>query len=507
MTRLTEGLLRGPSFNPEEANMEAIRRYAEEGAALPEDRWADHHIGTPSQARPQPQAAPTIPPSPFAGFLLELQGLVDEGGLEGEEGRTELELSLYYLDRISGQEKAKLCTKHRLSPDQCVRHGMPDLEGLALDYATMAGPWGDYRWNIKGWIKGDQVLSTSAKISLLQPAEWKPSVKEEPAAVPPAPTPFDSLKETLALGRLMRESLGLSGGEGASATTIKTAEMAAEMRARFEMEQAHGRSLREVQESHAREIRALQELLQKERDTARERITALEAQLREKEYELRSVPVSEEMGPLGLFIQKLDPNAVNGMLGAIAGKLMQSGTKAPAKPPARTKAATPPVATLAAPLEPTRAQVVQAVNLLRDAAQLAEHPDISERMEAFAKEGMAEGSLASWWVRVTSPADPTQPQGPSWLDFAAHLATQDDTPEEEEPMDFDALKTQLIQRLNEGATDEEILSEIEELFSPSQVDQARSMLRMAPAAMLGGMLGAPQHQSRLEILRSAMLAE
>lgn len=71
-------------------------------------------------------------------------------------------------------------------------------------------------------------------------------------------------------------------------------------------------------------------------------------------------------------------------------------------------------------------------------------------------------------------------------------------------MDLDALKAQLITRLDEGAADGTILGEIRATFTPAQIDQARGMLRMVPASMLGGLLGAPQHQARLEGLRDKL---
>lgn len=527
MTDLQAGLLRGPRFNPDEAMAAAVAAEERAAAGDTDKNWADHLIhgepveeegqGQTSTGRRVPLPGDARPHSPFQGFLLDLAEALEEGADTGE-GRTELELSLHYLDRATGQERASLCHKLKLSSEECLRRGLPDLEALALDYAMAKGPWGSYRWNIRGWVKGEQSFSTSQRINLMEPPGWKPrdEPKAEPTA-PAAPDPMAQLTQTLGLARTMREALGLGGGSGADGAAV----MAADMKARFEMSEAHRKEIDRLREDHRKEI-----------DRLRDKVTELERQLQEKDFELRSQPASEDAGPLDKFLGKLEPGTVNGLLGAFAAKMMQEGAKpkpAPAKVPARTReelkprpaANVQPLQRPAAHPEPKRAEAVAAVHLLAEASEVegdgTEQDDaIRTHLQRLAEAGMAEGPLGAWWATITSPADPAQAGGPSWLDYAAHRleaseeegegeATDTQHEPEGEPMDFEALKAQLIARIEEGATDDAILTELAATLSPEHLRSLRDLVGNVPAMLLGAALGVPQHQARLTGLRARLL--
>lgn len=509
------GMMNGPVFDPGAAAAAAVRADAKAAEGDTDTRWRDHLIGAVREAPAEAPAAAPVPLNPFQGFLLDLATALEDGSLEGGEGRTGLELSLYFMDRSSGQERAVLCRKLNRSPEECMKEGLPDLETLALDYALEAGPWGAYRWNIKGWVRGEQSLATSQRIHLMQPAGWKPRTQAPEEASAPAPDPLAQLRGTLDVARLMREALGLGGHGGPDPAALQSLTAAAEMKARYEMSEAHRRELDKVREEHRKDLEKL-----------REELAEARRQLQEKDFELR-LPAFENPGVFDKLLGVLGPERISGLVGAATGWLVQKSAqpqRPPAKVPARTRPdlrpAQPPAQApmqanirplqrpAAAPPEPPRAQAVQAVGLLGAAAAAAEDPDIRRYLEGLAAEGMQEGPLGSWWAKLTSPADPSQPQGPSWLDFAVHMASQDEEEEEdgdtEEPMDLEALKAQLITRLDEGAADETILEEIRATFTPAQLDQARAALRFVPNAMLGGLLDAPRHQARLAGLRDKL---
>jgi hypothetical protein len=534
MAELTQGLLRGPRFDPEESARAAGKAYAQAGEGDTDTDWRTHLIASEAledevspAARRVPLPGDLQPPSPFQAFLRDMASLVEGGDLDSE-GRTELELSLHFLDRASGQEKAALCRKLKMLPEECVRSGMPDLEALALDYAMEAGPWGPYKWNIRGWLKGELVWTTSQRINLMQPPSWAPKASPKEEAPVPTPTPLDQLRGTLDLARTMREALGMGAASGMDAATLTAATTAAEMRAKYEMGEAHRKEVDLLKDEHRKEV-----------DRFRDDLAELRRQLQEKDFELRSAPPSEELSPLNIFMSKLEPGAVNALLGGVAAKLMQPTKAAPSTPPTRTKAELrtqnaaeaphPKVQPLRRPEavagpvqalpEPTRAEAWDAVALLSEAADVsldesAEDAEVRRLLQQLADAGLQEGSLARWWATLNAPADSANPQSPSWLHYAeyrvehAERDSSDDAPDDsEEPMDTEALKALLITRLEAHASDGDILAEIRAQFTPAQIDQARMMLRFAPASALAGMLGVPQHEERLAVLRSRLLRD
>jgi hypothetical protein len=535
MAELTSGLLRGPRFNPEVHAQAAERANAKAAEGDTDTDWRAHLIHSEpaeedhaSTSRRVPLPGDINPPSPFQAFLRDMACVVEGGDLEAE-GRSELELSLHFLDRSSGQEKTALCRKLKMLPEECVRSGMPDLEALALDYAMEAGPWGPYKWNIRGWLKGELIWTTSQRINLMQPPTWGPKAAPKEEAPVPTLTPLDQLRGTLDLARTMREALGIGGGSsGMDAATLTAATTAAEMRAKYEMGEAHRKEVDRLKDEHRKEV-----------DRFRDDLADLRRQLQEKEFELRNAPQTEELSPLNIFMSKLEPGAVNALLGGVAAKLMQPTKPAPSTPSARTKpelrtqsAAEAPHARVhplrrptaaASPAqalpEPTRAEAWDAVALLNEAADVelsesAEDAEVRRLLQQLADAGLQEGSLARWWATLNAPADPANPEAPTWLQYAEHRIQQseldgseDAAVDAEEPMDTEALKALLITRLEAHASDEDILAEIRERFTPTQIDQARMMLRFAPASALAGMLGVPQHEERLAVLRSRLLRD
>lgn len=535
MSDIQPSTMRGPRFDPEEAARAAVAQADRAADTDTDTDWRRHvipeHPAEDEALQGSPRFVPlpgdTQPPSPFQGFLLDLKTAMEDDDAGGD-GRTELELSLHYLDRSSGQEKACLCSKLRLSPDDCLRQGMPDLESLALDYAVTKGPWGAYRWNIRGWVRGALSCSTSQRINLMEPPGWAPKESPKPQATPAAPDPFDQLRGTLDLVRTMREATGMDGGRGgADPATLQAATMAAEMRARFEMGEAHRRELDGLREAHRKEV-----------DKLRDQVEELKRALQEKDFELRTASQvgAEPPGPLQTFIGNLDKGAVNGLLAAVAGKLMEGPKPAPAKVPARTRPelrpapstarpsnpaplrpnpATAPQA-IAEPSEPSRLEAFEAVALLEDASDIdlndAEDVEVRKHLATMATAGLKEGSLAPWWALINGPVDPCRPETPTWLQYAefriaqAEAEADPETDPQEEPMDFEALKARLIAQLDAGATDEAILAELETTLTPIQRGELANMVGMVPSAMLGGIMGAPRHQARLVELRQKLRA-
>jgi|GEM_PF-5242361 len=467
--------------------------------------------------------------APFAVFLREL---VERGGEdESREGKTGLDLSLYRIEKVQGQERRSLCAKFYRTQAEAMAEGDPDLEGMTLDAARESGCFGAYRWDLIGWIDGERVLNTCHRINVERPAGYVPPkpAPVEPVAVPVA-NPLDQLRETLGLAGLLRESLGLGAkSSGMDAASIEVIKSGAEMKARLEMTNSHHAEIRDMEAKHRAELEARHreafELGRKEgerdaREKYERQIWDLEhATTPEKEASLVS-EITEAMG---------GPKAMQSLIGAAVAAMNRPPAPAPARVPAKIPTRPNPGQVIPFPRptapgptapglpEPSRAEVFGALATLEEAAAIIrENPEmegqdlapVAERLEAFHGAGLKDGPLAAWWAdlhaeTITIPAG----EALSWLEMAERIAGQDEAPEteetgEDEPMPtVDDLKALLLARLEEGAQPAEILEELKATIPAETLAQWRNLLRYIPTPAASAFLGVPdQHGKALHEL-------
>ncbi|HJV47722.1 MAG TPA: hypothetical protein VJ549_00475, partial [Geothrix sp.] len=100
-------------------------------------------------------------------------------------------------------------------------------------------------------------------------------------------------------------------------------------------------------------------------------------------------------------------------------------------------------------------------------------------LSSFVQQGQGDHSLGPWWQ--------------AWSQFvgaAVHQVLQAVEPDEPNdttqgaPMDLSDLRTLLSQRLAEGATDEAILAELDEITTPEARAEWRGMLGRLPDALV-----------------------
>ncbi|HET8715721.1 MAG TPA: hypothetical protein VFM16_07845, partial [Holophagaceae bacterium] len=242
----------------------------------------------------------------------------------------------------------------------------------------------------------------------------------------------------------------------------------------------------------------------------------LEDKIRELQWKLR-----QEEGPD--MIDKIvglagGPEGVSGLISAVVGALNRkpaAGARpgAPPPPPRARLAPSPGAvkvpqapapASSSAGREPSRAEHVEAMAKLGEALSLLEEfeeenpgadasiPQAIDLLHQAQEAGMADGPLASWWAAWESNLGPM-------VDHILKTA-------EEPVMDLNGLKALLIQRLDEGASDEAIIAEARSVLTPEQQAEWLPMLKAMPKVFLGGLLGVPHHQERLAQLVDGLTA-
>lgn len=458
---------------------------------------------------------------PFFGFLDSLRDLATEGPTGGgPEGKTELTMKLYRLEPNGGPNPTRVFqTQVNFSQAEALALGDPDFEGRAMAWALEQGVFGRFEWRLLGWADGESVLDTAYRVTVEQPAGYKPPARATaPQEAEAKPAPLDQLKDTLGMLGMMREALGLKGsGGGLDATQIEIIKAAASSQARLEAANEHRRELRELEDRHRKE---LDEADRKGYDRGKaEGERTLEAE--RLRWDLAKAQESPEGPTFARDVADIlgGPEAVQKLVGGIVAFLNKPKTpQRPQRPggPVRPPQATPhqrQPALNPGSAEPTRAQWHEAMRDLEEGIEvmreLKDNPEASPEdreqavqllpvFEAYHQRGTEDGSLAAWWAEW--------PEADAILTalFEEKPAHQ---PEEETTMDTEALKTQLIQRLDEGATDEAILDELRATIPAATLAQAKGMLHFATPAMVAGMLGVPeQHHGRIETLLDALRA-
>ena len=458
--------------------------------------------------------------APFLAYLRELSELAGQQSEPGE-GRSELELILCTVEKVNGSERMTICHKERRSPDEALAEGMPDLEGIAMDYARESGRFGAYAWKLRGWLKGEPVKQTTIRLHLAQPPGYvapKPPVEPLPE---PRRDPTDELSKTIALMGTLRQALG-GNTEGGSAQSVALGNALAKL----EASEQFRRELREIEDRHKRELKETEKEAYERGKADGIRDAKAESERRIWELERDLERAEEATAPAPDMIDKV-VNAIGGpeALQGIVGAVLQAANRPKVAPrhvprPVAPKVSTPPApvpppvqanptpeAPKVVPLtpapdleEPTPEDVAEAVALLEDgAAALRESPeatrpdvgDLITVLEDFATQGrtVSGSQVARWWGALHTPTIPHESgKRINWLELCEILA-----PEEEEPMDIEGLKRLLVQRLEEGIPAEAILEEVKAVVPEDTREDWRRLMKWMPMEAVTGFLRVPEH--------------
>lgn len=457
--------------------------------------------------------------APFRAWLRELSEILSgRNEDEDDEGRNEIEFILMRVERNGSSEKSSVVDKFCRTPQEAVSEGLPDLEGMVMEYAKQRNAFGSYAWKIRAWLGGELVKQTTCRVNVVEPPNYRPPILPEPKADPMA-----EITKTLALVKTMREAMGMSGG------APQADSQSAALLARLEAMEKHRAEMRDLEERWERKAKEREEAALKRGREEGEKDAAMRFERRIWELE-RDLERAEEANPKTDTVDKIvsmvgGPQAVQGIVGTI---LSAANKPAPARPmpaqarpmprpaprpmqpqpqalPAPVAAPAPvtaPVAANPAPLpEPSPEEVAEALETIQAALEAvqaspeAQNPDMAQVAQGFAQcltEGhQAKGQdLASWWAWINTPNLPTADgRKITTLDLAAMLA---DETEEGEDMTTEELKALLVQRLQEGKTTPEILKELEELVSDSTRAEWRRMMSFMPMIGILGFLGIPE---------------
>lgn len=507
-----EGLLSGPiALGPGEVDPDAVRRNfearmqeADEAGetmeALAEALEPQRERARQDQARASQAEEERAKDAPFKVLMRELNEMFAVHDDELGEGRSELEMTLYKIDKVNGAEKTSVCHKERRSPEEAVQQGVPDLEGIAMEYAKETGQFGAYAWKIRGWLKGETVKQTTMRLHIAPPMGYVPP---KPQAEPePKKDPMDEMGRTFAMIRTMRESLGI-GGES---TGSKAGELAASAMARLEADREHRKEIYDMTERHRRELEDIRKAEYERgfKDGERDTTHKLERKIWELEHdntpETGATWVQDLTGALG------GPQAVQSLVGGIVGALQSRPKTAPPQPrplrpmpPRMPQPIAPPVQVNPTPstIEPTRAQVHEALTQLAEARELlegamedaafaTEYGELLPAIQRMEAEGLQDGPLAEWWSRY----EPTIQQISALIEALSDREEEDPA---EEPMDAEALKALLLQRLEEGRSAAEIMDEFRATVPDATRKEWAGMLKWAPMEIALAFLGIPEH--------------
>ncbi|HJV40006.1 MAG TPA: hypothetical protein VJ528_14300 [Geothrix sp.] len=430
----------------------------------------------------------------FLWGLEELAGRDAEAVADTQE--TRLVFRLFRLDDKGGvKPQGVYQTAVSFSASEALALGDPDLEGRAQAWCEQSGRFGKYQWRLLGWAAGEQTLDTTFNVTTEPPPGYEPPrVPVVPEAPEPPKNPMENLKDSLGLVALVKDTLGLGGaGAKVDVETIKAA--------------ARAEALREADRETRDELRKLEDRWEAKLEAAKteafnrgvaEGRRAAEDEWRPKVWDLeRRVTQEKEPSMLEEAVRIVGgPDVVQSIARAFIATANRPAPQArpvvPLQP--RTQAATPaaqvnpaPVMPAHLPPEPTRAQWREAMELTEEALEvLEEHgdstPEVAQLravLSSFVQQGQGDHSLGPWWQ--------------AWSQFvgaAVHQVLQAVEPDEPNdttqgaPMDLSDLRTLLSQRLAEGATDEAILAELDEITTPEARAEWRGMLGRLPDALV-----------------------
>ncbi|WP_257303422.1 hypothetical protein [Geothrix campi] len=465
--------------------------------------------------------------APFYAYMDSLRDLTaDDQG----EARTELKLTLNRLEANGGPKPTRIfCEELALDQEGVKALGDPGFEMRTMDYAKRSGRFGRYEWRMKGWAAGELTLDTTTTVTVEPPPGYVPPVN---AVIEDRPKedPMGHLNTTL---DMVSKVAGLFGGgskggmdpveiEKLKGFSYEQGQRSGKLEGQLEADRAHRKELDELRERHRRELdeaeqrgmaRGQIEGERKVRDELTPRIWKLEHEAGVPE----SSVIGELVGHMG------GPEAFQGLIGAVVSSLNKPKATAPQPhrqpPPA-------PHQTHAAPVvinpsgEPTRAEHLEAMSLVDEAAAIIEEkiPDegpeaaaqlaqVQQMLEDFHAAGMQEGPMAAWWAAWTQHWKANVENIIQAAEQHAAERAGQVPASEESSVDLESLRAKLMEALDSGKTDEEILEGLKSTV-PDETRAAwlRAMGAM-PIAFVAGAIGQGQHNDRLMQLLTAFKAQ
>lgn len=520
-----------PPIDPEEAAGEAAADMAAIAEALQPQMERERERQEREREESAQRAAQREKEAPFRAWLRELSEILATHPGEEVEGRTEIEFSLYRIEKTGGTDGYNMLQKITRTPREAMAEGMPDLEGLTLKTARESGLFGAFMWKIRAWIDGELVKQTTARISIAeQPGFAKPERKN----------PMEELNQALSLVKTVREAFGdgreSRGGDTQSATLL----------GRLEAMETYRRELREVEERAEKKLRdETKEAFERgKREGEREARAEMERKIwsLERELELERLGtgaapdmVEKVVGLLG------GPDSVKGLVGGLVAAASRPNAREvrPAPParfpqprplprpgsPAGPQLMTAPVPAPAPSMahmaaikaeEPTPERLAESLALLGEAAAVLEsssqsgREDIQALAQGFQRLRL-EGATASgpgvavYWAKANQAVFPVENgQALTWLELAERLLDEDETEDGEDEMDTDEMKELLLQRLKEGKSTDEILAELQAVVPEPTRNAWKGLLCWMPTAGALGFLGipAPLHDRGAAVLEA-----
>jgi hypothetical protein len=479
--------------------------------------------------------------SPFFAYMDSLRDL---SGEDQEEARTEVKLQLFRLEDTGGPKPRKIyCQELTLDQAEVKTMGDPAFERRTQDYAERAGRFGRYEWRMKGWALGELTLDTSVSVHVEAPPGYVPPPNLIPEEKPKA-DPMEGFSGTLDLVGRVAAMFGAKNGGNLDPVELKKLEAmsyeqgqrAGKMEGRYEAEREHRKELDDLRERHRRELDDAERkgLDRGKVDGAREVRDELTPKLWQLEH-ANGLPESSLVSDL--VVNLGGPEAFQGLVGAVVTNLNKPKPNPAPATRRMAPAGNPPIPLVPGPKvalnpsqseEPSRADYLEAMNLVEEAVAIIEEaipnepPENAEKLgqlkpllEAFHGEGMKEGPLVAWWADWNQR---WKPIAEAILNAAEeHQAGQDAEPQpepalgpepepEEEPVNLEALRALLIEALDEGKEDPVILEHLKATV-PEEIRAGwRRQIDGWPIPMLAGMIGQGQHQGRLTRLLEAFKA-
>lgn len=464
--------------------------------------------------------------APFNAYLDSLRELAEEGQ---EDARTELKLQLFRLEGTRGpNSKKNYCMELTMDQAEVRAMGDPDFESRTQDYAERAGRFGCYQWRMKGWACGELTLDTTYTVNVEPPPGYVPPINPIPEEKPKV-DPMESMSGTLDFVGRVAALFGGGKSSGMDPVEMRKLEAlaydqghrAGMTEGKYQAEREHRKELDDLRDRHRKELEDAERrgLDRGKIEGAREVKDELNPKIWQLEHQVASEAgpslASEVVGYLG------GPEAVQALVGAVVSHL--SKPKAPGAPPAQRRPAQPTTnpppppaqarpAALNPSSEPTRAEHLEAMNMLGEAMAVIEEKvpyepadhaaqlyQLNDLLAAFHEDGMRDGPLVAWWAEWNG----------RWKHNveAVLKAAEEPAGEEPEPVEetvnLDALRALLIEALDQGKDDAAILAYLESTI-PAEIRAGwRQQIEGWPVSMVAGMIGQGQHQERLAGLLEA----
>jgi len=505
----------------EQRNQE-VRVLASQEARLAVSKALTDH----QQTKTQQQEEDRQRLAPFHAYLESLRDLTAE---DQAEARTELRLTLNRLQPNGGVKPTRIFCEETILDQAGVQElGDPAFETRTMNYAERSGRFGKYEWRMKGWAAGELTLDTTTTVTVEPPpgyvAPINPVIEDSPKE-----DPMEKFNGTLDM--VSRVAALFGGNKGGmdpiemkklEALSYEQGQRAGKMEGQLEADREHRRELDDLRERHRRE---LEDAERRGMDRGRiEGAREVRDELTPKLWRLEHAAGEPETSVIGELVSHLGgPDAFQGLVGAVVANLNKP--KAATPPPHRQpppaarqpspQAPPPPVASNPSG-EPTRAEHLEAMGLVEEAAAILEEQipheapedaakltQLQELLEHFHAAGLREGPLAPWWAAWCQHWKPNVER---IIQAAEEHAGQ--APASEDPdMNLEGLRKELMEALDQGKTDVEILEGLKSTVSVETRAAWLASMGTLPLGFVAGAIGQGKHHDRLLTLLEAFKGE